>query len=129
MNEAALHPLRTPQLPQLSDIERARFHSVTTDSQHLRPVRPRMPPTEGASPLRRSTALRPYRDVLSQWQRHYNADRNRWHSAWRQANSNNPQIETRTGRALKATADLLEDATQPGRVALELRSVPLPQFP
>ncbi|MCP3044999.1 type III secretion system leucine-rich repeat domain-containing effector XopL [Xanthomonas euvesicatoria] len=118
-----------PQLPQLSDIERARFHSVTTDSQHLRPVRPRMPPTEGASPLRRSTALRPYRDVLSQWQRHYNADRNDWHSAWRQANSNNPQIETRTGRALKATADLLEDATQPGRVALELRSVPLPQFP
>ncbi|MBV6811295.1 hypothetical protein KWH19_16280 [Xanthomonas campestris pv. pennamericanum] len=129
MNEAAGHPLRTPQLPQLSDIERARFHSVTTDSQHLRPVRPRMPPTEGASPLRRSTALRPYRNVLSQWQRHYNADRNRWHSAWRQANSNNPQIETRTGRALKATADLLEDATQPGRVALELRSVPLPQFP
>lgn len=129
MNEAAGHPLRMPQLPQLSDIERARFHSVTTDSQHLRPVRPRMPPTEGASPLRRSTALRPYRDVLSQWQRHYNADRNRWHSAWRQANSNNPQIETRTGRALKATADLLEDATQPGRVALELRSVPLPQFP
>lgn len=129
MNEAAGHPLRTPQLPQLSDIERARFHSVTTDSQHLRPVRPRMPPPVGASPLRRSTALRPYRDVLSQWQRHYNADRNRWHSAWRQANSNNPQIETRTGRALKATADLLEDATQPGRVALELRSVPLPQFP
>ncbi|MBB4721860.1 hypothetical protein FHY31_000157 [Xanthomonas euvesicatoria] len=129
MNEAAGHPLRTPQLPQLSDIERARFHSVTTDSQHLRPVRPRMPPTEGASPLRRSTALRPYRDVLSQWQRHYNADRNDWHSAWRQANSNNPQIETRTGRALKATAYLLEDATQPGRVALELRSVPLPQFP
>ncbi|WP_372359765.1 type III secretion system leucine-rich repeat domain-containing effector XopL [Xanthomonas axonopodis] len=129
MNEAAGHPLQTPELPQLSDIERARFHSVTTDSQHLRPVRPRMPPTVGASPLRRSPAIRPYRDVLSQWQRHYNADRNRWHSAWRQANSNNPEVERRTSRALKATTDLLEDATQPGRVALELRSVPLPQFP
>lgn len=110
-------------------MERSRFHSVTTDSQRLQPVRPRMPPTVGASPLRRSTALRPYRDVLSQWQRHYSADRNRWHSAWRQANSNNPQVETRTDRALKATADMLEDATAPGRVALELRSVPLPQFP
>ncbi|ASK91413.1 hypothetical protein KWH04_05735 [Xanthomonas campestris pv. trichodesmae] len=129
MNEAAGHPAQTPQLPQLSAMERSRFHSVTTDSQRLRPVRPRMPPTVGASPLRRSTALRPYRDVLSQWQRHYSADRNRWHSAWRQANSNNPQVETRTDRALKATADMLEDATAPGRVALELRSVPLPQFP
>lgn len=129
MNEAAGHPLRTPQLPQLSDIERARFHTVTTDSQLLRPVRPRMPPTVGASTLRRSPAIRPYRDVLSQWQRHYSADRDRWHSAWRQANSNNPEVERRTSRALKATTDLLEDATGPGQVALELRSVPLPQFP
>lgn len=129
MNEAAGHSLRSPQLPQLSDIERARFHTVTTDSQRLRPVRPRMPPTVGASPLRRSPAIRPYRDVLSQWQRHYNADRDRWHSAWRHANRNNPQVETRTDRALKATADLLEDASQTGRVTLELRSVPLPQFP
>ncbi|MDS0760670.1 leucine-rich repeat domain-containing protein [Xanthomonas citri] len=129
INEAAGHPAQTPQLPQLSDIERARFHSVTTDSQHLRPVRPRMPPTVGASPLRRSPAIRPYRDVLSQWQRHYSADRDRWHSAWRQANSNNPEVERRTSRALKATTDLLEDATAPEQVALELRSVPLPQFP
>ncbi|WVK05440.1 type III secretion system leucine-rich repeat domain-containing effector XopL [Xanthomonas campestris pv. olitorii] len=129
MNEAAGHPLQTPELPQLSDIERARFHSVTTDSQRLRPEGPRMPPTVGASPLRRSPAIRPYRDVLSQWQRHYSADRDRWHSAWRQANSNNPEVERRTSRALKATADMLEDATAPGRVALELRSVPLPQFP
>ncbi|MCC8537556.1 type III secretion system leucine-rich repeat domain-containing effector XopL [Xanthomonas axonopodis pv. poinsettiicola] len=91
--------------------------------------RPRVPPTVGASPLQRSTALRPYRDVLSQWQRHYRADRSRWHSAWRQANSNDPHVETRTARALKATADMLEDATLPGRVALELHSVPLPQFP
>ncbi|MBO9787025.1 type III secretion system leucine-rich repeat domain-containing effector XopL [Xanthomonas phaseoli] len=118
-----------PQLPQLSNIERSRFHSVTTDSQRLQPARPRVPPSVCASPLRRSTALRPYRDVLAQWQRHYNADRNRWHSAWRQANRNNPQVETRTDRALKATADLLENASQTGRVALELRSVPLPQFP
>ncbi|WP_372376152.1 type III secretion system leucine-rich repeat domain-containing effector XopL [Xanthomonas axonopodis pv. cajani] len=129
MNEAAGHPLRTPQLPQLSAMERSRFHTVTTDSQLLRPVRPRMPPTVGASTLRRSPAIRPYRDVLSQWQRHYSADRDRWHSAWRQANSNNPEVERRTSRALKATADMLEDATAPGRVALELRSVPLPQFP
>lgn len=110
-------------------MERSRFHTVTTDSQLLRPVRPRMPPTVGASTLRRSPAIRPYRDVLSQWQRHYSADRDRWHSAWRQANSNNPEVERRTSRALKATADMLEDATAPGRVALELRSVPLPQFP
>ncbi|QJD68515.1 hypothetical protein HG421_12915 [Xanthomonas campestris pv. badrii] len=91
--------------------------------------RPRVPPTVGASPFQRSTALRPYRDVLAQWQRHYNADRSRWHSAWRQANRNDPQVETRTARALKTTADMLEDATLPGRVALELHSVPLPQFP
>ncbi len=129
MNEAAGHPSRTPQLPQLSEIERARFHFATTDSQHLRPVRPLTPPTVGASSLRRSPAIRPYRDVLSQWQRHYSADRNHWHSAWRQANSNNPQIETRTYRALKATADLLEEATGLGQLTLELRSVPLPQFP
>ncbi|PKV13975.1 type III secretion system leucine-rich repeat domain-containing effector XopL [Xanthomonas prunicola] len=129
MNEAAGTPSQTLQLPQLSDIERSRFHSVTTDSQALRPVRPRVPSTVGASPLRRSTALTPYRDVLSQWRRHYSADRNRWHSAWRQANSNNPEVETRTDRALKATADMLEDATLPERVAVELRSVPLPRFP
>jgi hypothetical protein len=129
MDEATGTPSQTPQLPQLSDIERSRFHSVTTDSQALRPVRPRVPSTVGASPLRRSTALTPYRDVLSQWQRHYSADRNGWHSAWRQANSNNPEVETRTDRALKATADMLEDATLPERVALELRSVPLPRFP
>ncbi|UXA54108.1 hypothetical protein M0D45_04935 [Xanthomonas prunicola] len=129
MDEAAGNPLQTPQLPQLSDIERSRFHSVTTDSQALLPVRPRVPSTVGASPLRRSIAPGPYRDVLSQWRRHYRANRNRWHSAWRQANSNNPEVETRTDRALKATADMLEDATLPERVALELRSVPLPRFP
>ncbi|WP_223214460.1 MULTISPECIES: type III secretion system leucine-rich repeat domain-containing effector XopL [Xanthomonas] len=94
-----------------------------------RPGRPRVPPTVGASLLQRSTALRPYRDVLSQWQRHYKADRDRWHRAWREANRNNPATETSTALALKATADMLEDAALPGRVSLELHSVPLPQFP
>lgn len=88
-----------------------------------------MPPTVGASPLRRSPAIRPYRDVLSQWQRHYSADRNRWHSAWRQANSNNPEVERRTSRALKATTDLLEDATAPERVALSCAQFRCRNFP
>ncbi|AVU01138.1 hypothetical protein EBA01_15625 [Xanthomonas oryzae pv. oryzae] len=128
MNEAPADPSQTPQVPQLSNIEHARFHSVATDSHHLGPTRPTVPPTVGAS-LQSSTPIRPYRDVLSQWQQHYDADRNGWHRAWRQANSDTSVVETSTGQALKATADMLENATLPGRVSLELRSVPLPQFP
>ncbi|PPV07265.1 type III secretion system leucine-rich repeat domain-containing effector XopL [Xanthomonas bromi] len=129
MNEAPEAPSQTPQLPRLSDIERSRFHSVTAGSQTLRPVPPPVDPAVGAPPFRRSTALRPYSDVLSQWQRHYHADRTHWHDAWRQANSDNPAAPTRTDLALKATADMLEDAALGERVSLELRSVPLPQFP
>lgn len=128
MNEAPADPSQTPQLPQLSNIERARFHAVATDSHHLGPTRPTVPPTVGAS-LQSSTPIRPYRDVLSQWQQHYDADRNGWHSAWRQANSDTSVVETSTGQALKATADMLENATLAERVSLELRSVPLPHFP
>lgn len=40
MNEAPADPSQTPQVPQLSNIEHARFHSVATDSHHLGPTRP-----------------------------------------------------------------------------------------
>ncbi|AZR22195.1 type III secretion system leucine-rich repeat domain-containing effector XopL [Xanthomonas vasicola] len=126
MNEQPVDPSQPPQLPQLSNIERSGLNSVATDSQRLR--RAPVPPTVGAS-LQRSTAIRPYSDVLSQWQQHYNADRNGWHSAWREANRNNSVVETRTSRALEATADMLENAALAEGVSLELHSVPLPQFP
>ncbi|XUP36006.1 hypothetical protein WAE31_18305 (plasmid) [Xanthomonas axonopodis pv. vasculorum] len=58
-DQASGHPSRMPQLPQLTDIEHSRFHFVTTESQRLPPAPPRVPPTGGASPSRRSTALRP----------------------------------------------------------------------
>ncbi|MFC0154475.1 type III secretion system leucine-rich repeat domain-containing effector XopL [Xanthomonas dyei] len=129
MNEQPADPLQAPDLPRLSDAERRRFQSVATASPSSWPMRLPVAPTDDASRLQGSPALGPYQDVLLQWQKHCNADRSRWHGAWRQANRNNSAIKTRTARALKATAKMLADATQPGCTSLELHSVPLPRFP